>query len=304
MSYAITDEQESPRITPAVGWLISINVAIYFLQLTIVNAGDMQRALGFAAGDLSTTWWKGLTYMFVHGNLLHVAGNMYMLYVFGPRVEQAWGTKPFAQYYLTCGVGAWLVYIMLIHGGLLIGASGALYGVMLAYVMRWPNDEIYFMGVVPMKVKFLLAGYVVYDLALGAGNLHGISTGTAHWAHIGGLLTGFVYLRLVASDGLERFRPRVAQVAEISDEPPRPVPRSLPRPREQRQEIDEIVAKSKAVVTRRPAAPPPVPKLAAPRKVDDLNLVLDKISATGLESLTLDERRLLEEMSKKLRNRD
>ncbi len=304
MSYTITDEHDYPRITPAVQWLIAINVVIYFLQLVLVNADDMQRALGFAAGDLTTSWWKGLTYMFVHGDLLHVAGNMYMLFLFGPRVEHVWGTKPFAQYYLVCGLGAWLLHIMLIHGGLLIGASGALYGVMLAYAMRWPNDELYLMGVVPVKVKFLLAGYVVYDLALGAGSLHGAGTGTAHWAHIGGLLTGFLYLRLVASDGLERFRPRVAQVAEISDEPPRPVPRSLPRPREQRQEIDEIVAKSKAVVTRRPAAPTPGPKLAIPRKVDDLNLVLDKISATGIESLTLDERRLLDEMSKKLRGRE
>jgi membrane associated rhomboid family serine protease len=301
MSYALTDDQDYPRITPAVEWLIGINVVIYFLQLTVVSADDMQRALGFAAGDLSTTWWKAFTYMFVHGGLLHVAGNMYMLYLFGPRVEHVWGTKPFAQYYIVCGLGAWLLQIMLIHGGLLIGASGAIYGVMLAYAMRWPNDELFFMGVVPVKVKFLLAGYVILDLALGA---QGSASGTAHWAHIGGLATGFVYLRLVASDGLERFRPRVAQVAEISDEPPRAVPRSLPRPREQRQEIDEIVAKSKAVVARRPAAPTPGPKLAPPRKSDELNLVLDKISATGIDSLTSDERRLLEEMSRRLRSRD
>lgn len=301
MSFTYADEAESPRITPAVQWLIAINVAIYFLQLTVVSPPDVQSALGFEVRDLPYAWWKAFTYMFVHADFWHLALNMYTLWLFGPRVEHAWSSGGFTRYYLLCGLGGWLAHLLFFRGALLLGASGAIYGVMYAYARQWPDDELHVFGVMPVKVKWLVAFLIVSSLVLGLSSL-GASGGTAHFAHLGGAAAGWFYLRTPSAQGIARLRERISQVPDTPDEIPRPVPRSLPRPRE-RQEIDEIVAKSKAVASRRPMAPAPLRKVAARSRADDLNLVLDKISEHGLDSLTGDERQLLEDMSKKLRGK-
>ena len=95
MAVRFDDETEIPRLTKAVQWLIAINVAIYFVQLTVVEPQHMLPALGFQARDLSRSWWTIVTYMFVHGGFWHLALNMYTLFVFGPRVEHAWTTAEF-----------------------------------------------------------------------------------------------------------------------------------------------------------------------------------------------------------------
>src|SRR5215208_899353 len=302
MSYAISEEHDPPRITPAVQWLIGANVLIFFLQLTVVSPADMQGALGFEVRDLPGGWWKALSYMFVHGGFLHLAGNMYMLWLFGPRIEHRWSPGAFARFYLLCGLGAWATYLLFSRDGGLIGASGAVYGVMVAYAMMYPDAELYFFPLpLRVKVKWLVAAYVLYDLVmwqLGQTS----TTGTAYLAHVGGALTGWFYMRTRTAPTLDQLRQRISPVPDVPDETPRAVPRSLPRPRERDSDIDEIVAKSKAVMTKRPAPLPAPPKPAAPRRSDELNLVLDKISEHGLDSLTTDERRLLEEMSRRLRN--
>jgi membrane associated rhomboid family serine protease len=301
MAYAISDEHDTPRITTAVQWLIALNVLVYFLQLTVVSPADMQGALGFEVRNLPGGWWKALTYMFVHGSFLHLAGNMYMLWLFGPRVEHQWSPGAFARFYLLCGIGAWLTYLLFSRDGLLIGASGALYGVMVAYATMFPHSELYFFGIVRVKVKWLVAAYVLWDIVMWQLGQTQV-TGTAYLAHIGGAITGWLYLRTPAAPSLDQLRQRIAPAPDVADEPPRAVPRSLPRPRERDSEIDEIVAKSKAIATKRPAPLPSAPKAAQPRRTDELNLVLDKISEHGLDSLTTDERRLLEEMSRRLRD--
>lgn len=309
MSYSATtpDEYDRPRITPAVQWLIAINVAIYFLQVTLVEQpGDMQQALGFQVRDLWAFWWKAVTYMFVHGGFWHLLGNMYMLWLFGTRVEHRWSAAAFTRYYLLCGLGAWLAHLLLVRDGLLLGASGAVYGVMVAYAVNWPNEELLLFGIVPVKVKWLVVGYVMYDLFMGGiGQLNGTSVPVAHWAHVGGLLTGLLLLRAPAPRRLEGVRQRVSPAPDAPDDaaPPRAVPRSLPRPARE-PEVDDVVAKSKAAVARRPA--PPAPRAPAPprpivRSGDDLDLLLDKISEHGIESLTQDERQLLEAASRRLR---
>jgi membrane associated rhomboid family serine protease len=304
MSYAITDEQEYPRITPAVRWLLALNVAIYFLQLTAPFGKDIDGWLAFERADLPYAWWRGLTYMFVHGGFWHLAGNMYMLWLFGPRIEHQWGPPgKFARFYLLCGAGGALTYLLTMRQGTLVGASGAVYGVMVAYAVSYPETEFSLFGIVPIKVKWLVLGYVAYDLFMGLSGVSG-ATPTAYWAHVGGALTAMLYLRTPSAQGIERLRERISQVPDVPDETPRAVPRSLPRPRERGSDIDEILAKSKAAaVTKRPAAPPPpAPTLQGSKRAEELNLVLDKISEQGLGSLTSDERRLLEEMSRRLRN--
>jgi hypothetical protein len=202
-----------------------------------------------------------------------------------------------------CGLGAWLAHLLFVRTGLLIGASGAIYGVMLAYATRWPDEEMFLFGVLPVKVKWLVAGYVMLDVVLAVIN-GGSVGGTAHLAHLGGALTGWLYLQTRSAQGLDRLRQRVSQVPDVPDETPRAVPRSLPRPRERVNEIDDIVARSKAVVPARRPAPVQRPAPLNARPEQAIDLVLDKISRTGLDSLTSDERRVLEEASRKLRRRD
>src|SRR5919201_1767752 len=109
MSYSVTAEHETPRMTPAVQWLIAINVAIYFLQLTIVRPEDMWGWLAFRWSDLDHAPWTMGTYMFVHSGVLHLGLNMYGLWLFGRRVEQAWNPWKFTIYYLWCGLGGALM---------------------------------------------------------------------------------------------------------------------------------------------------------------------------------------------------
>jgi membrane associated rhomboid family serine protease len=306
MTHALTDDLESPRITRAVQWLIAINVAIYFLQLTIVGADNMKLTLGFTASHLSLSgaWWTVLTYMFVHGGFWHLVLNMYTLWLFGPRLEHAWSPAEFTRYYILCGLGGWLFHLLFAREGLLIGASAAVLGVMLAYAVRWPGDEVLLFGIVPIKVKWLVAALAGVNLLGGivTGGSGG-GGGVAYLAHLGGLAAGWVYLRSSTSASISRFRQRVSQLPDLPDETPRAIPRTLPRARERGREIDDIVARSNAALGRRTAPATPLATKDA-RRLTDLNDVLDKISEQGIDSLTSAERRLLEEMSKELRKRE
>ncbi|MCC6318130.1 MAG: rhomboid family intramembrane serine protease [Gemmatimonadaceae bacterium] len=297
-----TDESDRPSLTRGVQWLIAINVAIYFLQLTVVGAPNMLGALGFQAGDFSQSWWTIGTYMFVHAGFWHLALNMYTLYVFGPRVERSWSTGEFAKFYLVSGLGGWLFHLIFAREALLVGASAAVFGVTLAYAMQWPDDEVLLFGVIPLKVKWMVALLVGINLIAGMASGGG-GSGVAYAAHLGGIAAAWLYLRSSGTGAsLGRLRQRVSSVPDQPDESPRAIPRSTRGAREQRGGIDEIVARSNASMARRPSPEPPMsqPKPSGPRELD-LNSVLDKISQHGLESLTSGERRLLEERSRELR---
>ncbi|WP_396223176.1 rhomboid family intramembrane serine protease, partial [Gemmatimonas sp.] len=149
MSYVTYDEFESARTPSAVYWLIGLCVAVYFVQATLVGDANMANWLGYASGDLqSRTLWTLVTYMFVHGGLVHLLLNMWTLWLFGPRVERSWGASTFTWYYLWCGLGGWAFHAMLQpNAGILVGASAAILGVAVAYASRWPDDEVLFFGV-------------------------------------------------------------------------------------------------------------------------------------------------------------
>ncbi len=300
MGVTYTDDTDYPRLTKAVQWLIAINVAIYFLQLTVVGSQNMLPALGFEADNLSRAWWTIATYMFVHGGFWHLALNMYTLYIFGPRVEHAWSAGEFTRFYVLCGLGGWFFHLLFARDSLLIGASAAVLGVTLAYAMRWPDDEVYLFGVLPLKVKWLVAGLVVMNIIGGMAESHG---GVAYLAHLGGLAAGWIYLRTSSGGaGIDRFKQRVSPAPDIPDETPRAVPRSLPRAREKGNEIDEIIARSNAAVSRRQAPQAPPVGVKTTSKMSELDLVLDKISQHGIDSLTHEEKQLLEAMSRELRD--
>jgi membrane associated rhomboid family serine protease len=300
MALPITDDVEYPRVTRAVQWLIAINVAIYFLQLTVVGSHNMIPALGFEARDLSSSPWTILTYMFVHGGLVHVALNMYMLYVFGPRVEHAWSAAEFTRYYLVAGFGGWVFHVVFAQSATLIGGSAAVLGVTLAYATRWPDDEVLIFGVVPLKVKWMVVLVVLVNLASGIGQNQ---SGIAYLAHLGGLAAGWLYLRSRSGGGaLDRFKQSVSAVPDAPEETPRAVPRTLPRTRERANVVDEIVARSSAALARRPAPEPGTGERSPETRRSELDLVLDKISLHGIDSLTSTEREMLEERSRQLRS--
>ena len=299
MAYAPTDDIDAPRLTPAVRWLIAANVAVYFLQLTVVRPEALQAALGFQLRDLSVgAYWTIATYMFVHVGLWHLLGNMLVLFVFGPRVEHAWSSGEFTRFYLWCGLGGWFFHLLFARNSLLVGASAAVLGVMVAYASRWPDDEVSLYFTIPVKVKWLVLGYIAYDALAGLwGTAPGTTPGVAHLAHLGGVAAGWLYLRTASMPNIDQLRQRVSQLPDLPDDTPRAIPRSMPRPREKLSRADEAVAKSKAIASPQKASPGTKTSSGAP----DLDAVLDKISQQGLESLSNDERRLLEDASTTLK---
>lgn len=299
---AITSEyREEQRfgITPAVAWLLAINIGVFFVQLTIFGERNVFNALGFASAEMPAGWWTIGTYMFVHAGLAHLAFNMFALWTFGPRVEAEWGTRGFTAFYLWSGLGGALTHLVLVRSGVLVGASAAIYGVMLAFAMRWPDEEVLVFGIIPMKTKWFVAWMVVINLLLAmASQSGGTGSGIAAIAHLGGLLFAWVYIKGPGSGGIERFRRRVAAVPDDQDEMPRAVPKPQPRTR------DSSVSRTDAVVAKSMAA---TPKLLPPkvdsrkRRSEELNRVLDKISQSGVQSLSPDERTILERFSRELR---
>lgn len=292
-------EEQRFGITPAVAWLLAINIGVFFVQLAIFGERNIFNALGFASAEMPAGWWTIGTYMFVHAGLAHLAFNMFALWTFGPRVEAEWGTRGFTAFYLWSGLGGALTHLILVRSGVLVGASAAIYGVMLAFAMRWPDEEVLVFGVIPMKTKWFVAWMVVINLLLAmASQSGGTGSGIAAIAHLGGLLFAWVYIKGPGSGGIERFRRRVAAIPDDQDEMPRAVPKPQPRTR------DSSVSRTDAVVAKSMAA---TPKLLPPkvdsrkRRSEEVNRVLDKISQSGVQSLSPDERTILERFSRELR---
>jgi membrane associated rhomboid family serine protease len=131
--------------------------------------------------------------MFLHstGWIFHVVLNMAMLWMFGTEVERAWGTRAFIRYYFVCGIGAALTTCALFPHSLTIGASGAVFGVMLAYALMFPNRQILFWFIFPMRA----VSFVLICAALELAQLLEMQDGVAHIAHLGGLLFGYLYLK-------------------------------------------------------------------------------------------------------------
>jgi membrane associated rhomboid family serine protease len=294
-----TAGDEPQRLTPAVQAIIALNLAVMFVQVTVFN-DNYPALIAFDSSALPGRWFTAFTYMFAHAGVWHLLANMYALFLFGPRVERTFGTKKFTWFYLLCGLGGVVFQMLFIRSGTLIGASAAVFGVMTAYAMQWPDDEVYLMFVLPMRVRTLVVGLLVFNLVMGVaatGATGGVSI--AYFAHVGGAIAAYVYMRMSVSTGMEQVRQRVANLPD-ADEPPRAIPRNLPR-RERGDEVDDIVAKSKAIVAKRVVATTPASRRET--KVEELNRVLDKISEHGIASLTMDERRVLEESSQILRDR-
>ncbi len=272
-------EPRSPfALTPWVRRLLVANAVVYLLTITVFTGGWFLQVFAFAPTTALQQPWTFLTYMFVHAGFLHLAFNMLMLFFFGPAVEDHMGGRTFLWYYLVCGLGgAALSFLIAVFTPVapFVGASGAVLGVALAFALMWPDAPILVFPLpVPIKAKWLVLGLAILDLAPA---LIGASDHVAHFAHLGGLLFGFLYLR---GEALLR-------------RPARPA-------RQRRTMAPAAVAGStdgarQREAPRRPAAPT---HAATQAEIDRL---LDKISANGIESLTPEERELLSERSRQLR---
>ncbi len=216
--------QMSVPLTKTVRTLIILNVAIWvglilILQNVVLGSTAIFDFLALTPYRvISDFWvWQLFTYMFLHASgVFHVLFNMLVLWWFGSELEARWGPKFFLTYYLTCGFGAGVIYLVgaFIYAfatgqvlsvlSPLVGASGATYGLLLAYGILFGEREIYFMMLFPMKAKFfvMIIGLVELVTLLDSG----MGSQTANLAHLGGIVVGFVFLA-----GVARWRARAAK---------------------------------------------------------------------------------------------
>lgn len=263
-------------LTPWVKRLLVANTVAFLLTL-IVPADLIFRWFAFAPSRALIQPWSAVTYMFLHGNFWHLFVNMLVLFFFGPPLENKWGSREFVKYYLICGLGGAALSFLFVPFWI-VGASAATLGLMLAFALNWPNAPIYIMGIFPVKAKWLVGFFFVVNLSSAFGE--GGGGGIAHFAHLGGVITGFIYLKSgwILSGFAEKQsgRRRARRFAIVREEAPGRESGQEKQARPGWSSEDEAM-------------------------LDRVDKILDKISAEGMSSLTPDERRILDEVSKKHR---
>ncbi len=178
------------RLTPWVQRLLVANVLVYLF----VQPNTMLYRQGMFFGvEIFTHPWTLLTYQFLHGGFTHILFNMVGLYFFGPRIEQRLGGRKFLILYLGAGVFGAVLSAILTPGAFMVGASGAVYGVVAAFAVLWPFEKVYLWFVLPVPIWALATFAVVFSLQSGFG---AVNDGVAHFAHLGGLVFGLAYLKL------------------------------------------------------------------------------------------------------------
>ena len=181
-------------LPPAVKHLLIINIICYAGYYALAKQGiiDLNYWLGIwtpASGMFRA--WQPLTYMFMHGSFDHLFFNMFSLWMFGSVLERFWGTRRFVFYYLVCGIGAGLLNLLVPGIHVSVGASGAIYALLLAFGMMFPNEYIYLYFLVPIKTKWFIIGMIALELFEGIFRSY---DGIAHFAHLGGMLIGLLLI--------------------------------------------------------------------------------------------------------------
>jgi membrane associated rhomboid family serine protease len=259
-------------LTPWVKRLLIANAVVFILVIAVPALGAW---LAFIPARTFMRPWTLITYMFVHAGFFHLFFNMLILFFFGPPLEGMWGGREFIKFYLVAGLGGAVLSYFFAFQSPIVGASGAIYGVMLAFAMNWPNMYIHIWGILPVKAKYLVGFLAAVSVAALVG---GAQDGVAHWAHLGGFAAGFLYLKFndELTSRVDRLRTFVSrrklQVDKGSE--------------------GESVASSKARRAQR---------REEDRVLDEVDRVLDKISTSGLQSLSEEEIRLLDDVSKRYR---
>lgn len=248
-------------MTPWVMRLIMANVLVFFLQMA---QPELTSQFQLVPRLLLREPWTAVTYMFLHGGMTHIFFNMLVLWMFGPPVEARLGGKRFLILYVIAGLtGA--VLSLATPGVAIIGASGAINGVMLGFAWFWPRQQILLFGIAPVEARWLIVAYTVMSLLGAAGN----SGGIAHFAHLGGFVGAWLYLRWVAG------RPAAAQKAW-------------------RDKLAPKVASSEPALERWKKIDP---AMLHPVNREEYDRVMAKLTASGPTSLTGGEKEFLDRFS-------
>jgi membrane associated rhomboid family serine protease len=245
--------------------LLIANVAVYFLELAVPGLVDQ---LAFVPNDILVRPWTLVTYTFLHdpNGFGHILFNMLGLYFFGPRLEDRLGGRVFLGLYFVSGVMGGVLSYAFARQYPIIGASGALFGVMLGYATFWPRDQVWIWGIFPVEARWLVIIMTVMSLYMAKAGGGGI----AHYAHLGGFVGGFVYLRLLGHRARsKRFRRQTLPQAPRLETTTGAMERWKKIPRDTLHEVNR----------------------------DELDRILDKISASGIGSLTPAEREFLDRFS-------
>src|SRR5688572_25290822 len=249
-------------MTPWVKRLLAANVGMFFVSITVPA---LIGPLVLVPAAILSRPWTLLTYMFLHGGIMHLLFNMIGLYFFGPRLEERLGGSHFIRLYLVSGlVGALLSFVFTPYARI-VGASGAIFGVMLGFAWYWPRERIYIWGVIPVEARLLVL--ITTALAL-FGGFGGGGSGTAHFAHLGGYLGGLLYLWW-----FDRRSPARQWKTKLAAPPASPA---------DAKSLTNIDFTSIHEVNRA-----------------EVDRILDKISASGVQSLTPAERTFLEHFKAK-----
>ncbi len=268
-------------ITPIVKKLMIINGLVFLLQQTagIFHPGIIERLFGLSHAGLFYEFkiWQPFTYMFLHGSWTHIILNLISFWMFAGELEQMWGSRTFLRYYLFSGIGAGL-FIMIMnffifykygYAPVTIGASGAIYGILLAYGMTWPNREVYLYFVLPVKIKYLIIGFGLIAFFGTLSSAAGAGGNISQIGHLGGLISGYIYILYKrnsggrqAEDEKRDYNNNVHYINEFLKKE---------RLKRKQQEID---------------------KRSEAKKIIDV--LLEKIAREGMSSLSPKERKMLE----------
>ena len=294
--------------------LLVINVLAYLATWVLQRSGvDLNALLGlhfFMASDFRV--YQFLTYMFLHGSFTHILFNMFALWMFGSVIERVWGPKKFLFYYIVCGVGAGIVQELVQYGNYVaqgldayqyvnmggsqiamdayinlwttIGASGAVYGILLAFGMIFPNERLFIIPIpFPIKAKWLILGYIVIELFSA---MSGPGDGVAHMAHLGGMLFGFLLIRYWQKhpDSSQRYGRSYGK--EFFD--------NLIRKHEDYQRKRHMHAEQ----TNARRETDEEYNMRQRQNQEEIDAILDKIRKSGYDSLTKEEKQKLFEQRK------
>ena len=292
--------------------LLVINILAYAATWVLKGSGvDLNGLLGlhfFMASDFRV--YQFLTYMFLHGSFTHILFNMFALWMFGSVIERVWGPKKFLFYYIVCGVGAGIVQELVQYGSYMaqglaayqyvnmggaqismdsyinmwttIGASGAVYGILLAFGMIFPNERLFIIPFpFPIKAKWLIVGYIVIELFSA---MSGPGDGVAHMAHLGGMLFGFLLIRYWRKhpDSSQRFGRSYGQ--EFFD--------NMRRKYEERQRSQHMHAEQTRWEEQRRETDEEYNERQR-KNQEEVDAILDKIRKSGYDSLTKEEKQKL-----------
>lgn len=260
-----------PQFSGAVRGVIIINIVAALIQLILgrldpILFSKLNSLFGLVPHLVVKKFyvWQLFTYMFLHGNFFHLFFNMFILWMFGSELESIWGKSEFIKYYFITGIGAGIVYVIAKHNSVIptIGASGAIFGLLLAFGLTFPNRYIYLYFFLPIKAKFLVLIFGIIEfIAAFSGSRDNI----AHFAHLGGLLVGFLYLKFI------KMRGGVWRKFIFVDR------------KDKDKDIDAVIDDTDFE--------------------DKVNAVLRKLSKVGLDGLSSYEKNILEEARKRYKDR-